>query len=196
MQLKELLDNIPLILQYWVPGFVFLTVFRFLTSTKSKDQQSGVLMSAVISYVLIAMTEILTRIISSLNFVDDSVLIKSGFAIIIGIIGSIICALVVRAGWFSKLLVALFHKTPNDNIWMDIIDFKEGSNLKIYEKGKDYYIIGHHYANEEKGNDSWFAVTAFSKAKREDDTIFENHSGNEKAVLAIRLSDIEHMEIF
>ena len=97
MQLKELLDNIPLILQYWVPGFVFLTVFRFLTSTKSKDQQSGVLMSAVISYVLIAMTEILTRIISSLNFVDDSVLIKSGFAIIIGIIGSIICALVFRA---------------------------------------------------------------------------------------------------
>ena len=196
MQLKEALESIPLILQYYVPGFVGLSIFSFFTSTKSNDSQSGILISAVVSYVLITITEIFTNEVRLLNFVNGSVLMKSGLAIIIGTISAVFCALVFRAKWFSKLLVACFNKTPNNNIWVDILDFKKGSNLKIYEKGKDYYITGHHYANEEKGNDSWFAVTAYSKTKIENNTVFENHATDEKAILAVRLSDIDHMEIF
>lgn len=196
MQLKEVLENIPLILQYFVPGFVSLLIFRFFSSKELKESQSGIIISAVASYVLIAITELFADKIAFLNSIHDSVLMKSGVAIIIGSIGAVIFALIFRAKWFSNLLVKCFNKTPNDNIWMDIIDFKKGSNLKIYERGKDYYITGHHYANEEKGNDSWFAVTAYSKKRVENDEVIEDHSSNEKDILAVRLSDVDHMEIF
>ena len=75
-------------------------------------------------------------------------------------------------------------------------DFKRGSNLKIYERDKDYYVTGHHYANEEKGNDSWFAVTAYTKKDVDNDKVIEDHSSDEKAILAVRLSDVDHIEIF
>ena len=186
----------PLILQYFVPGFVSLLIFRFFSSKELKESQSGIIISVVASYVLIAITELFADKIAFLNSIHDSVLMKSGVAIIIGSIGAVIFALIFRAKWFSNLLVKCFNKTPNDNIWMDIIDFKKGSNLKIYERGKDYYITGHHYANEEKGNDSWFAVTAYSKKRVENDEVIEDHSSNEKDILAVRLSDVDHMEIF
>ncbi len=68
--------------------------------------------------------------------------------------------------------------------------------MKIYEKGKDYYVTGHHYINEEKGNDSWFAVTAYNKYDKNNNECIENHSSDENAILAVRLSDIDHIEIF
>lgn len=196
MQLAEVFENIPLILQYLVPGYVSLTIFRFFASKKSKEAQSEIIFSAVVSYVFIAITEVLIIKVFFLNFFHESVLMKSGLAVIVGSIGAIICALVFRAKWFSNMLVRCFNKTPNDDIWMDIIDFKRGSNLKIYERDKDYYVTGHHYANEEKGNDSWFAVTAYTKKDVDNDKVIEDHSSDEKAILAVRLSDVDHIEIF
>lgn len=196
MQLKEVLENIPLIFQYFVPGFVALSIFIFFSSTGLKKSQSRIIISAVVSYVLIAITELVTDKVHFLNYIHDTVIMKSGVAIIIGSFGAIICALVFRAKWFSILLVKCFNKTPNDNIWMDIIDFKKGSNLKIYERGKEYYIIGHHYMNEEKGDKSWFAVTAYIKRSVENDDVIEDYSSDEKAILVVRLSNVDHMEIF
>lgn len=196
MQLKEVLDNIPLILQYLVPGFVSLSIFQFFASKKFKESQSRIIISAVVSYVLLAITEPFFYKLAFLNSVKYSVLVKSGAAIILGSISAIICACVFRAKCFSNFLVLFFNKTPNDDIWMDIIEFKQGSNLKIYERGKKYYITGHHYVNEEKGNDSWFAVSAYSKKSLDNDDVIEDHSSDEKAILVVRLSDVDHIEIF
>ena len=193
MQLKEILNDIPLILQFYVPGFIFLSIFRYLTSKIIKDSQSGVILSVVVSYALISITEILT---TKLNLFKDSVLIKSGITIVFGSVVSIIFALLFRSVWFSKALAIFFNKTPNDDIWMDILDFKKGSNLKIYERGKDYYVTGHHFVNEEKGSDSWFAITAYSKKNFQNDDIIEDHSKDDKAIFVVRLCDVEHIEIF
>ena len=193
MQLKDVLENIPLLLQYFIPGFVSVQVFYFFASKKSNEVQSKIIISAAVSYMLISITEIAT---ANLDAIKDSVLMKSGVAVSAGIILAVLFALVFRSKCFTKLLVRFFNKTPNDDIWMDVLDFKQGSNLKIYEKGKDYYITGHHFVNEEKGNESWFAVTAYSKKTIQEDKIIEDYSGDEKAIFAVRLSDIDHMEIF
>ena len=60
-------------------------------------------------------------------------------------------------------MVTLFHKTPNDNIWRDVLDLTHGSNLKLYIRDANYYIIGHHRNIEEKGDDSWIVLTEFIK---------------------------------
>lgn len=96
-------------------------------------------------------------------------------------------------------MLLAFHKTPNDDIWRDVLDFKNGSNLKLYIKNADYYIIGHFKNIEEKGDDSWIAITAFSKYNKltNDNYMNEpNYSNDKNVTLTIRLSDIEHMEIF
>ncbi|MBQ9590168.1 MAG: hypothetical protein IJR29_08310 [Butyrivibrio sp.] len=196
MQLKDLLENIPLLFQYFIPGFVSLSIFLYLSSKRGMESQSKLIFSVVISYLLIAFTEVLIGLAKRMEFLKESVLVKSAIAILIGIACSTLMAWIFRSTWFSKLLVWLFNKTPNDDIWMDILNFKKGSNLKIYGKDCDYYIVGHHLVNEEKGNESWFAVTAYSKYSIGNEKLIEDHSNDDNAILAIRLSDIDHMEIF
>lgn len=84
----------------------------------------------------------------------------------------------------------------NDNIWRDVLDLTHGSNLKLYIRDANYYIIGHHRNIEEKGDDSWIVLTEFIKHSKDDNRVIETHDGKEKDMIAIRLSDVEYAEIF
>lgn len=96
-------------------------------------------------------------------------------------------------------MVWLFHKTVNEDIWRDVLDLDKGSNLKVYLKGKDYYIIGHHKNHEEKGADSWLALSGFAKFEKESNMPCKNepsHLGDINAIITLRFSDIDYIEIF
>lgn len=96
-------------------------------------------------------------------------------------------------------MVKTFHKTPNDDIWRDVLDLEQGSNLKVYLKNQDYYIIGHHKNHEEKGNDSWLALSGFCKMDKHTNGNYESEPsflGQDNIIITIRFSDIEHIEIF
>ena len=95
-----------------------------------------------------------------------------------------------------QVMVKLFHKTPNDNIWRDVLDLRNGSNLKLYIREEDYYVVGHHRNIEEKGDDSWIVLTGFVKLNKSDDTELESHKEDNKSMIAIRLVDVEYAEIF
>lgn len=101
--------------------------------------------------------------------------------------------------WFKKITVKLFHKTLNNDIWRDIFDLENGSNLKVYLKDQDYYIIGHLKNHEEKGNDSWIALSAFAKFDKETNKNYKNEQSyldKKDIIITVRFSDIEHIEIF
>jgi len=96
-------------------------------------------------------------------------------------------------------MIYVFNKTQNEDIWRDVLDLKSGSNLKIYLKNEDYYIIGHHKNQEEKGENSWLAVSAFAKFDKTTNENYKNEPSfldDESVLYLIRFSDIEHIEIF
>lgn len=96
-------------------------------------------------------------------------------------------------------MIRLFHKTPNDDIWRDVLDLENGSNLKVYLKDKDYYIIGHHKNHEEKGEDSWLALSGygkFDKITNENYMQEPNFINNSAVIITVRFSDIDYIEIF
>ena len=101
--------------------------------------------------------------------------------------------------FFRKLTVKLFHKTLNDDIWRDVLDLERGSNLKVYLKDEDYYVIGHHKNHEEKGNDSWLALSGFAKIDKTTNEECDNEPSyldQNNKIFTVRFSDIEHIEIF
>ncbi|WP_157668735.1 hypothetical protein [Lachnoclostridium phytofermentans] len=96
-------------------------------------------------------------------------------------------------------MLKVLHKSPNDDIWRDIFNYNQGSNLKVYLKDKPYYIIGHYKLHEEKENNSWFALSAYSKMDKLTNQNYNNepdYSDREDIIIAVRLSDMEHIEIF
>lgn len=133
------------------------------------------------------------------DWIPDTAIINSGLSMIMGII--LVCMMVIlsQRKWFRKITVKLFHKTLNDDIWRDIFDLENGSNLKVYLKDKKYYIIGHLKNYEEKGNDSWIALNAFAKFSKDTNKNYKNepkYLDKKDVIIVIRFSDIEHIEIF
>lgn len=127
----------------------------------------------------------------------DNTLALSGVSFLFLTIISIIAALIHSSKWFKTAMVKLFHKTPNDDIWRDVLDLDNGSNLKVYLKGKDYYLIGHHKNHEENGDNSWFAISAYGKFDINTDEVIDNkYMDKENIIATFRLSDVEHIEIF
>lgn len=182
------LQNIPTVLQYFLPGYWAILLFSFFNSKKI-DGKMILILSCLISYLSIT--------IISLFYIFDNVLILSGMSFLMLTILTIFISTLYSAKWFKKVLIKLFHKTPNDDIWRDVLDLEQGSNLKVYFKEKDYCLIGHHKVHEEKGEDSWYAISAFIKVNPKTDEIIEDrYKDNENIIMTFRLSDVEHIEIF
>lgn len=157
------------------------------------------LMACVVSYILIAAVSFIRANSTFISTMPNNALINSAISIFIGTILALLCAYIFSRKWFSNVLVRLFHKTTNESIWHDVIDWENGSNLKIYIKDKDYYLIGHQKNFEEKGEESWLAISAFGKFDKNTNKNYSNEPSyldDEDVIYVIRLSDIEHVEIF
>lgn len=126
-------------------------------------------------------------------------MINSAISVILGFI--IVCIIVAlsQQKHIKRIMIRLFHKTLNNDIWRDVLDLKNGSNLKVYLKDNDYYIIGHYKNHEENGTDSWLALNAFAKYDKETNKKYKNepsYLNDSNVIITVRFSDVEHIEIF
>lgn len=179
-----------------MPGFVCCVLFKYIVSDK-KDNKSLLIMSCVISYLLLSFVSLLR--IKYFQELPDTPIINSVLSVIIGVLFTIILAVIYNNKYFKIITVTLFHKTPHNDIWRDVLDFEKGSNLKIYLKDKDYYIIGKHFNHEENGNDSWLALKSFAKIDKITNDFYANEShyeNNDDVIITVRFSDIEQIVVF
>ena len=154
-------------------------------------------MACVLSFILISLVALIHPFFAIVSL-PDTAIVNSAIATIIGTIFSIVMSMVFNAKWFTKVMVRAFHKTPNTNIWRDILDLQNGSNLKVYLKDKDYYIIGH-FKNIEEKEEPWIALSAFGKFDVSANVNYKNEPSyldNESILYTVRLSDVEHIEVF
>lgn len=146
-------------------------------------------MSCVISYISLS--------IITLFYNNENILITSAISIIANTIVAILFAFIYKSERFNSFLLKTFNKTVSDDIWHDVFDFKNGSNLKVYFKNKDYYVIGSYRLSEDKGNDSWFAISGYGKYDKETNEAIDDSVINDNSVImTFKLSDVEHIEIY
>ena len=155
------MDNISLILQFIIPGFVFLKVFGFFVSKKYEGKNLFIF-SCVFSYLFLSIWAII-RELKIFSKLPNTIMINSAITIIIGIIVGITIGMLLRCRIFTNLLVYFTWKTPNDSIWLDMLDVKNGDSVKVYFKDKPYYVIGITSFLNFDSEDSWWAVSKFAK---------------------------------
>lgn len=187
------IDKLPDIFQYFFPGYIFLLIFTGITS-KEINNDTKIIVSCALSYMLLSFSSLLANI-SFFRFVNYSVLIKSAFSIMLGVVLSIAISLILRSKWFPRLMIKWFHNSLNDTIWLDVLDLENGSNIKLYIKEVNYYVYGHFKCFENKGNNSWVAIACFTKTRIADDVVIEKHDDCNDVFL-IRISDVKYVEIY
>ena len=68
--------------------------------------------------------------------------------------------------------------------------------MKLYMKDKKYYIIGHYRYSEEKGDESWMALSAYGMyTKKEGKPIEPRYHDKENVIITVRMRDVEQIEV-
>lgn len=193
--LVEIIKNVPNILQYFVPGIIFIMIIRIFSIKKFAENYT-IIFSCVISYVFVSFVQTINELFIKEDVVKEPI-VTSGIAVLFSLILGFWLALMFNSGWFKKITLKIFHKTLYDDIWQDVFDFKNGTNLKITIKDKPYYIIGHYRFSEEKGEESWMALSAYGKySKEKNESIGQCYHDKENVIITIRMSDVEQIEVF
>jgi hypothetical protein len=194
IDIKNIIETIPEILQYFVSGYIFMTLFTFLAS-KVVDQSVKLICSCVVSFIWVSLIRSLNSV-----FIQSHILNSIWVISCLSCILSIICAIVFSKLYtnknFKRFMVNTFTKTPHETVWRNVVDLETGTNLKVYLKGKDYYILGHLYSYEEKGNESWFCLHCPVFYTIKDNISIYTQENNNNAFLAFNLQDVDMIEIF
>jgi|GEM_PF-1849718 len=197
-EIIKLINNISLVLQYIAPGYLTLLIFYFSLGKKI-DNKSKLISGCLISYILISFVVFLRTQNSYLMSLPNNEFINSIFAFIIGAIFFTLIGIIIKIPVITKIFVFLYHRTINQNIWQDIIDSYNGSNLKLFLKDKNYYVIGHMRNYEENKKECWIAINAFGKYDKNTNQPYNDEPlflDKENFIYTVRFSDIEHIEVF
>lgn len=192
----DIINSIPSILQYFVSGFIFVIIFQFLISRKFKNSTITI-SSCIISFTWVSLINLLDYLFNKPIF--SNLWFISLFSILLSIVTSILFSKLFLSKKFNKFLVRNYSVTQHESVWNNIIDYQNGTNIKVYLKNQPYYYIGHLYSHEENGLDSWFSISAPMKYKEidcGDDILIFDQQGNTDAYLVFNLKDIEIIQLF
>lgn len=175
-------------MEYFIPGFIFLGLFYYFTSRKSSSY--FIIGCVVVSYILKAIFSVLhTKIFVAKYFTS------SERAIILSTIALILSLITV---WFSEqksindMITKINHKSIHDDIWQDIIDYKNGTTLRMVCDDATY--TGILLFHEEKGLDSWFVLDNY--VIEENDKTFISDRITLPSKIAINLKTVKRIELY
>lgn len=177
-----------MILEYFIPGFIFISVFQFFTSRK--DSNYKIVDSVVVSYVIKALCSIgHQHILYRHSFTwGERVVILS----LVAFLSSILFVLVSELHIVNEILLKINAKSAHDDIWHDVIDYKNGTSLRIVCDDTVYtgVLAGH----EEKGNDSWFILDDY--IVEENNLTYAAEDMKIRSKLALKLKDVKRIELY
>lgn len=178
----------PVILEYFIPGFLFVSFFQYFTSKKETTYK--IIGSIVISYVLKAICSVVHQhLLPQRIFIwSERVVILSLFALI----ASLLCVLITELKLINKVFLKINCKSIHDDIWQDVIDYRNGTTMRIVCDNAIYtgVLVGH----EEKGSDSWFIFDDY--IVEENDVTYTSEDMKIKSRLAINFKNVKRVELY
>lgn len=146
-----LVQNLPTIMLYIVPGFLSIMVFNFFTATKSDGLFLWV-ESAAISFVGLSVFQILTK-----GHCAEWVLCFGSCVVCVGF--AIPAALVFRTEWFKDFCGKYFRITNASSVLSDAVNWQKGTTVLIRLKESKEIYAGQIRAMSQPGDcRQWISI--------------------------------------
>lgn len=181
-------------MQYYIPGACALALI-LLPFSKKINLLTYNVYSCIWSYIAIALIATIRSATSVLDFLDDTPIINSLIAFILSAIIGLLISVVLRTNKAKQIMVTVFNETGNSFILEDIIDYQNGSNIKLTLKDKDYYIVGVFRAFDKETDDGWIAVRGYVKYSL-DHQIIQSFEGDYNVIFTTRFRDVDTMTVY
>lgn len=159
MDFSEIIDILPKLFNLFVPGFIFLTIYKYFVETKEKEFEITTVGSVVLSFIF----QLLVSWIVSLLKGSDT--LSSVLAIIAAIISAIFVVLFRRTSVFKSIIKYIGKVSGSKKIWYDFFDIEKGTRVRFFAKfnNGDSMIEGDiKYFETLEDGECLFVITNFS----------------------------------
>ena len=123
------------------------------------------------------------------------ILIQISSSIIIGLILSFL----FKQKIIQNMILSIFHKSPVEDVFSDVLNTNEPVNMVVYLKGKDYYINGSFSRRDRTSNDPWVMMKNYVvislNVQNKEEGILEDCRDTDVRIL-IRMCDIDYIEVY
>ena len=190
-EVTSIVDNLSTVLSYYIPGALGLSAFLFLASLKVSSG-THTLYSVMLSFFVKSLVDAINPMLGIRGYPYQWFYIM--YVTVALILGVVVC-LVFKSKFFRRILNKGFHKNPYEDIWKNVISYKDGCILNIYfDHERKNSVIGQLSNHEENGSDSWFALTNYSVITG-DEVIYSSETSEYKPYVIVRPSDAAYIEI-
>jgi len=176
-------------MSYFVSGFIFLKIFCFLSTKKQGDISLFIIWCVVTSFIIKSIVIVIYPQAQLHPWIATILYVSFGIML------AFIFTKIYESKLLQKLIVWINHKSINNDVWKDIIDYSNGTTIKVFLKNTPVVYIGVLISHEENGNDSWFVFKDYI-AEYEDGKEFNAKTCSYPSTVAINLREISRMELF
>lgn len=189
--LEKIPTLIPNLLQYIMPGYIFILFFDFILLRPKRDKEDILIKSVAISLVLVS---ILRAFLLPVNDLQNNGVVS--IAIALAMILSIITAKVFTSDFVDKWLKKLgVNRTVHSNIWHQMIDEKNGVYAAVYLKEEKWIVRGYIRKYEiSDNNDVYIVLDEYYYTDYKNIKIQEEANNQWRCI--IKLSNIDIIELY
>lgn len=183
IDINKILEVIPNILEYFIPGFIFLTIRNLSLAKETSKDKFIVINSIVISFVFV---EIL-KLIPGLNNSDK-------FTILSIVMMLILSKIYIKFKLEDKIIGQFIKgKTTSDDIFSALIEKEEGAWVRVYMK--DVIYVGKIFHSEDRYTDGnrYIILVAFQRFTYRWNLV-EDKSEDDYAKVLLNMRDISIIE--
>lgn len=187
--ITEIINQLPQILSYIVPGYIFLTIYQWTRFRDGDSLKNIVLKSIVVSYVIKILLNILFK---ELHIAINDEIIFVGICIIIATISSILLSIIISSRRYNKILRILnISRTTNKNIWDDV--YQNGTALKIYQSDGTFYV-GHLRFCEENQREPLVVLSRYGLFDENNNILIDKTEDSSEEIM-LNTKDFKKIEI-
>ncbi|GAB6109049.1 hypothetical protein [Fusibacter bizertensis] len=186
----KIIKEFPQLLQYFVPGYLFLKSYTFFLANEWKTNSITIFESVAISYIFVLISDVLLKITGA----DDIV----GF--VFQVISAIIASFVITKFIESDLVLSItsffgIKRSLRKSIWDDFVDQKNGNYVKVYLSSENTVYQGKLISYDfDKENSTQIAINRYKKFNLKDKLIDE--AKDERWVILIKLDEVSRVEFY
>lgn len=187
MTLTEIINTGTKLIELFLPGFVFISIFDRFSYSK-RDVSLTVLWSIFISYMIKMFYSAISTLFPKMTIPDP---VKALIYIVTAfIIGTVFSKLWLN-GTIFKPFRKLFHTTQNKDLFDDIIDRERAMNVVLHMKdGRE--IFGAFRFRDESRDKLYIALLPYYFS--DDPKISERQENGQKSILAVNLNEAQCVE--
>lgn len=175
----------------FLAGFVFVTIFNWLTSSKMELYLVGIWSLFVNALIKNFFSVLHSFMLKTIDFNEN---IKIVIYVFSAIITATFFSKLYNGNWARRNLSRLGKKTLGNNVFKDVVDFDKKTILLIYLNNSEFFYSGTFKYMDEHDSDSYIALIDYSIFNHADNKLIRDNSGNKMTILFC-LRDVEHIEL-